>query len=249
MHKIAIMTDVHGNLPALEAVLQHIGDDYDLIVHLGDAIDLGPFPRECVTRLLALPRSLLIMGNHDGYFVNGIPDEAWLRDAPHKRQHLEWTHQQLDEVVRQQMAGWHYQQHMNIEGISVAFCHYALDSTGKKWRDIVPSASPEQADALFAQQRERTQHADTALLFHGHYHPFTDIQGKTRYLNAGSLGCFHKPLARYWWLECHEGTYKLEHREILYPQQDVFTAFEARKMPQRQEIYQNFFTPNGQYPS
>lgn len=232
-------------MPALEAVLQDIGDDYDLIVHLGDAIDLGPFPREYVTRLLALPRNLLIMGNHDSYFVNGIPDEAWLRNAPEKRHHLEWTHQQLDEKLRQQMAGWHYRQHRDIEGISLEFCHYGLEQTGKKWRDIIPSASPEQADVLFSEHL--AQHPQTELLFHGHYHPFANIQGKARYLNAGSLGCFPKPLARYWWLECHEGEYRLEHRAIPYPQQEVFKAFKTNNMPQHQEIYRDFFTPNGKY--
>ena len=55
--KIAILTDVHGNLPALQVALRAIRrEGADAIFHTGDAIGIGPFPAECLELLLSTPR-------------------------------------------------------------------------------------------------------------------------------------------------------------------------------------------------
>jgi predicted phosphodiesterase len=73
--KIAVMTDVHANLPALQAALSAIKrEGYDLLVHTGDAIAIGPYPAEAVDLLLSIPDSILVMGNHDAWFADGLFD-------------------------------------------------------------------------------------------------------------------------------------------------------------------------------
>ncbi len=72
MYKAAIMTDVHGNLPALEAAVKVIDSEHcDAIFHLGDAVGIGPFPAESLELLLSLPNFRSVMGNHDAWFVRG----------------------------------------------------------------------------------------------------------------------------------------------------------------------------------
>ena len=47
--KIVVITDVHANLPALQAVVDQIEiEGYDQIIHLGDSIANGPYPQECL---------------------------------------------------------------------------------------------------------------------------------------------------------------------------------------------------------
>ena len=66
--KIAILTDVHGNLPALQVALRAIRrEGADAIFHTGDAIGIGPFPAECLELLLSTSGMNLICGNHDAY--------------------------------------------------------------------------------------------------------------------------------------------------------------------------------------
>ena len=73
--KIAVLTDVHGNLPALQAAMRAIRrEDADAIFHTGDAIGIGPFPAECLELLLGTPGVHLICGNHDSWFSTGIPE-------------------------------------------------------------------------------------------------------------------------------------------------------------------------------
>lgn len=57
--KLAVLTDVHANLPALRAALRALEQEgFDLLVHLGDAIAIGPFPSECLELLLSGRKAL-----------------------------------------------------------------------------------------------------------------------------------------------------------------------------------------------
>ena len=61
----AVISDIHGNLPALEAVLDHIdGQNVDRIICLGDILGYGPYPVECVD-IVAERCEWSLMGNHD----------------------------------------------------------------------------------------------------------------------------------------------------------------------------------------
>jgi predicted phosphodiesterase len=61
--RVAALYDIHGNLPALEAVLAEIGD-VDLVLVGGDVV-WGPWPQETMDLLRSLPRASFIMGNAD----------------------------------------------------------------------------------------------------------------------------------------------------------------------------------------
>ena len=85
--KRAIVSDIHANLEALEAVLGDIaGESVDSIYCLGDIVGYGPNPRECIDRVLSF--DLSILGNHDQgalYDPEGFSSGAeraifWTRD-------------------------------------------------------------------------------------------------------------------------------------------------------------------------
>lgn len=69
--KILIISDVHGNLPSLEFVLEQ-EFDADLIISLGDVVNYGPWSNECVDLLESLQNKILIKGNHEDAFIKGI---------------------------------------------------------------------------------------------------------------------------------------------------------------------------------
>lgn len=76
MATLLVISDVHGNWPALQA----IREEADAVVCLGDIVSYGPFPRECVTWVRE-HAAYVIRGNHDTALSQGVDPGA----APHKR--------------------------------------------------------------------------------------------------------------------------------------------------------------------
>lgn len=91
MGKILILSDIHGNLPALDAVLGHAGK-YDAIWCCGDIVGYGPSPSQCVRRIREAG-SLAVAGNHDAAAVGAIDTSRFNKNA---RAAVEWTSRHLD---------------------------------------------------------------------------------------------------------------------------------------------------------
>jgi putative phosphoesterase len=66
--RVAVISDIHGNLPALEAVVLKIRD-VDAIMCLGDVVNYGPWSDECLELLNTLPALTFLEGNHEALFL------------------------------------------------------------------------------------------------------------------------------------------------------------------------------------
>lgn len=66
--KIAIFSDIHGNLPAFETMLKNAGR-VDQYISLGDIVNYGPWNNECVRLLMSLKNCIKLKGNADKYFI------------------------------------------------------------------------------------------------------------------------------------------------------------------------------------
>jgi predicted phosphodiesterase len=98
--RVCVVSDVHGNLPALEAVLSAAAP-YDALWQLGDVVGYGPQPNEVVARL-AEESAVGVRGNHDSAALGKLPTDAFNDDA---REAVEWTAGQLDDSARAWLAG------------------------------------------------------------------------------------------------------------------------------------------------
>jgi predicted phosphodiesterase len=66
--RVAVFSDVHGNLPALDRFIEVTRPRVDAYLCLGDVVDYGPWSDECLERVLALPGIVLLEGNHERLF-------------------------------------------------------------------------------------------------------------------------------------------------------------------------------------
>jgi predicted phosphodiesterase len=71
--RIAIFSDVHGNLPALQAFVDCTARDVDAYVCLGDIVNYGPWNDECLELVFSLPNIVVLEGNHERLFL-GVED-------------------------------------------------------------------------------------------------------------------------------------------------------------------------------
>ena len=93
--KTLMISDIHANEPALDAVLEDAGN-YDRLVFLGDLANFGPHPSECVEKLKSL-NPVCIIGNHDEQIVSETPENFWDK----------WSKTKLSQEQQGWIAGFH----------------------------------------------------------------------------------------------------------------------------------------------
>ncbi|MBU3143813.1 metallophosphoesterase [Clostridium sp. CF012] len=233
--KIVIITDVHGNLPALKAVLNEVEDiSYDYIVHLGDSIGIGPFPKECLELLLRTDKLSMIMGNHEAYFAFGIPNPHPSHMSDGEYEHQKWVHSTIGESLKLNVSEFPYSISRTHFNINVTFIHYPLVDSCNDFKPICKEPNQDNLDQLF-------KNIESDIIFYGHHHPFSDIKGRGRYINPGSLGCSHDSLARFTILEISKEQYSIKHKMVTYLKDSIFEEFEKREVPERELISKLFF--------
>ncbi|MEW5831080.1 MAG: metallophosphoesterase family protein [Chloroflexota bacterium] len=90
--RVLVISDIHANLVALEAVLADTGT-VDEVWCLGDTVGYGPDPNGCVERLRGIPNlGLCVAGNHDAAVLGDMPFVEFNHDA---RRSLEWQREAL----------------------------------------------------------------------------------------------------------------------------------------------------------
>ncbi|HVM70158.1 MAG TPA: metallophosphoesterase family protein [Anaerolineales bacterium] len=93
MTKVLVISDVHANITALEAVLADAGKVNEVWC-LGDIAGYGPDPNECIERIQALPKLTCMMGNHDFAAIGNMALETFNIDA---KRALLWQRDRLNE--------------------------------------------------------------------------------------------------------------------------------------------------------
>jgi diadenosine tetraphosphatase ApaH/serine/threonine PP2A family protein phosphatase len=93
--RVAVLSDVHANLVALEAVLSAVGT-VDAVWHLGDVVGYGPDPDGVVSRLAAVG-AVGVSGNHDLAALGGREIE-WFN--PEAKAAMEWTRGRISDATR-----------------------------------------------------------------------------------------------------------------------------------------------------
>jgi predicted phosphodiesterase len=189
--RIAALYDIHGNLPALDAVLADVREArVDRIVVGGDVLP-GPMPRDTMARLRSLdvPTDFL-RGNGDRETLEESPDRP-SRIPESGRRQLRWCRAQLDDSQRAAIAAWPPHVRLDVAGIgAVLFCH----ATPRSDEEVVTHLMPEPHLRPIVE-------GVADLVVCGHIHVQFDVMvGRTRFVNAGSVGMpFEKPGA-YWLL-------------------------------------------------
>ncbi len=118
MASILLISDVHGNLPALDAVLEdaELHGGYEAVWVLGDSVGYGAQPNEVVERLRALPELSMVKGNHEEAALGEI---SIVDFNPVAAAAAIWTANHLDESSR----GFLRQLSERVVDRSVTLCH------------------------------------------------------------------------------------------------------------------------------
>ena len=91
--RILIISDIHANLTAFKAVLNHAQDQWDSIWFLGDLVGYGPDPNECVRELQKYSH-LALSGNHDQAVLGNLDIKSFNREAKYA---ITWTQEAISD--------------------------------------------------------------------------------------------------------------------------------------------------------
>ena len=150
--RMALISDIHANLEALDAVLEHIDNQNIEIIHcLGDVIGYGPDPTACI-EIIADRCKLKLLGNHE-YVALGLIDNEKMN--PVAKTSAEWTQDQLSDRDISMIAD--YDMDNEIEGIH--FVH-ASPFEPDKWHYLLNMGEAKHAFTFM----------DNPICFFGHTH-------------------------------------------------------------------------------
>ncbi len=216
----AILADIHGNLPALEAVLADLaGRPVDRVIVAGDLINWGPFSARVVERVLAEGWDV-IRGNHELVLLDyGTPraPAAWddLGAFPIPR----WLHRQMPERLRARIALW--PDTLTVRAPDGPPLRVVHGSPRDHAEPIYPGTDEQSLTPILAGIAELT-----IVAAHTHL-PMNERIGPWHILNPGSVGMGLDGTftARYLLLESTSDGWRGELRQILYDRAPIFAEF------------------------
>ena len=177
--KIAVLSDIHGNHPALEAVLDEAGRlGIERFFVLGDIVGYYYHPDRVMGMLGGLNVDM-VQGNHEGMLMAAIEDPAKAEEIRARYgSGIEMAIEKLSREQKEMLAGLPSRKRVDVAGVGFELCH------GSPWdRDfyVYPDAETGLLDRCLVDG------ADFVLLGHTH-RPFVYSKGGVTVVNAGSVG-------------------------------------------------------------
>lgn len=233
--KIALISDIHGNLAAFDAILDVIArEKSDQIVCLGDVVAEGPWPHDVVVRLREVGCPV-VLGNADAELLDLPHEDA--TDSEDARKILEisrWGAAQLDEADREFIASFQPTIEISLGAVGMLLCCHG---SPKSFNDIIRATTPdEELDVMLAG-------TNAAVQAGGHTHTRMLRAWRDREIvNPGSVGLAYQfsadgsvrvpPWAEFAFLTAaDEGGISLDFRRVPYDRDAAVRAMFERGMP------------------
>jgi predicted phosphodiesterase len=228
--RVAVLSDLHGNPFALDAVLADLPAGVDRLVCLGD-IAIGPFPNEAIWRLREL-ECPVVMGNWDAWILDGVPALGG-EVGPRLSAQGEWCASRLGREDQEFLRSLQSSVELDVDGLR-ALCFHG---SPRSFTDLLlPDVSRAELERALA-----GIHADLFLAGHTHLQMLRRLP-EALYANVGSVGLPFSdgpsggslqvsPWAEYGLASVDERGLTLEFRRVPYDIDEMLAAARASGMP------------------
>ncbi len=235
MKTIGIISDVHNNIIALEAILKIFNQrNCDYIICCGDILSIGPFPYETVARMMSLPNLICVCGNHDRYLYEGIFESS--ETNKDEIEHHKWEQTKLTDTQKNFIRELPKRADFRIEKVNISVLHYAMNENSK-YAPIVRNLSEGSCMTLF-----KSEKSDIVIFGHDHRKNYFEIKGQ-KFINCGSLGCPSKRqnIATGGILTLNNGVSSFEFAETEYNVKQVLAEIDRLNYPCADYIKSGFY--------
>ena len=230
--KIAIFSDIHGNLQALRAILQDAQEErVDKMICLGDVIAIGPNSKECLDLIINYNITLLL-GNHELYFLRGLENVKGMSEQENEHQ----------KYIRGKLYGHHYDflekcpinLTINYKNHKIVLSHFLIENINRE-DPFYPLS------ILNDDYNEVLLNNGAEYIFIGHQHrAFKKSIDNVNLIDVGSAGCRKDEITSYYILEL-KNDIKVEEKRINFNREELINTFEEINYPDKEFISEKFF--------
>ena len=223
--KILLISDIHGNFPALEAVSRHVQPlACEQILNCGDTTVYAPFPNETIN-WLRQHKALSIRGNTDDRVIKLLKGKTFKKPAkPEKRIMYTSTAAMLSAQNIEFLLELKKKKILHLDQIFIGLFH---------------GSPADHEELLFAETKEKrfrelAQDSSCQVVITGHSHsPYHKIIGGVHFINPGSVGRMFdgRPEASYAILELVQDTITVTHYRCSYDVEAVVRALHEHHLP------------------
>lgn len=228
---IILFSDIHGNVEALKAILDHIQEQYDKVIFLGDAIGIGPSSKECI-ELLKESNIECILGNHELYYLN--PNSIDLTTYSDVILHHEWVSNSLDFDDKEFIKGWNKYIDIELAGKKVRFAHFIFKKGGDNFYSTKVINDDNIINTIFED--------DIDMYFIGHKHtPFIIEKEGKQIVDIGSSGCTDNNMTFYTILKIEDNIIEMDKKYIEFDREKLVKKILREKYPARVYFGKHYF--------
>lgn len=237
MYRLAVLADIHGNLPALEAVLDDLQrrGKPDAMWVLGDLAAFYPWPAETIDLLRSLPGTSFIRGNTDRYLVTGQ------RHIIPVRTEKEWDRFPQALALRDECFRWMVEQFRYEDFLFLQALPASIETEIGGFGRILgvhglvgDDEAGVEPDTPEEDVRENLKGRPARLVLSGHTHiPMQRLVDNVLLINPGSVGCSSsgRPIASYALLEFEGQDRQVGLWDVPYDGEKVRTQLMASSYP------------------
>jgi putative phosphoesterase len=231
--EVALIGDIHANLPALEAVMTHIQEQrLEKVWNAGDFVGYGAFPDEVVQYFRTAQRLrdvdvLSIVGNYDLKVLKFKKNKDKWRKKKHPYKYLafKWAYENLSKKSRKYLRFLSQQIRMKAEGRRVLLVHGSPESNEEH---LTPETSKKRL-------RQLAKMADADVIICGHSHqPFAQEVDGVWFINTGSVGRPDDgdPRACYAVAQIDSNHIQVQHHRVEYDIDAAVAAIREHDLPE-----------------
>ena len=233
MTKILLLGDIHGNYPALKAIIRYIQPErFDWIVNTGDFTVYSTFPNETIEWFRERKNAICIRGNTDRKVLRIIKGKKLKKPGKNeKRVMYFWTSENLHPENITYLRSLRKQTDIKVGGLRIGIFHGTLEDPDE---ELFPTAP----ESRF-QQLARDSVYQVQIMGHSHVPYYRMVDG-VHFINPGSVGrpFDGDPRTSFAILKVDSGKLAVEHFRIPYAVEEVVQSLKENNLP---DIYAKMY--------
>jgi putative phosphoesterase len=232
MERIALVSDIHSNVHALEVFMNYIDNKskVSLILNMGDFIQIGPNPVEVYDIIMNDSRFINIMGNGEYMFF----DKEIMKRYEKESRHQDWVINQLGNDRMERLKQVPLQRIVEIEDKKFLMVHTRINS-------VIEFPLLYEKKTLEEFVADYDEDVDYVLIGHTHFPLYAVHWNWKPILNPGSLGCSKEGIARFAIVELDDGLVNITYKQLKYDKEKVIRDYRMNSVPYSEKFIDMFY--------